>query len=143
MSLILAMTVGCRSGSTAAPRAGSSYELSLVVLSPRHIHPDRERAIRPITDSAVATIRISFATSDTAYGSYSGLPLGFWPMFRGLDSSVSIFVAGDQWRIALDPSAADAGMNLQGRQSGGVVRGTWVTRTSSPDSGTFVLRPGA
>jgi len=143
ISLALTAVISCGPRALPRPRNGTSYQLSLVVLTPRHISPDRERAIRPMTDSAGATITITATSKDTAFGTYAGLPLGFWPMFRGIDSLVSIVVSNNEWRITLDPTSTDAGMELIGWYRAGVVRGKWVTRTAFPDSGTFVLRPGA
>lgn len=126
---------------TPPPPPGSQFELVLVVTTPRHILPERERALAPVSDTGVAVLTVQRVVGDSAFGTYTGPAKHFWPMFRDGGSEFRITRRGEQWAIALGPYTVDAGMDLEGTEQNGEVWGRWMARTSQPDSGHFRLRP--
>ncbi len=132
--------LACR-GAPPPPEPGSQFELVLVVTTPRNLLPERERALAPLSDTGVAMLTVQRVVGDSAFGTYTGPAKHFWPMFRGVGSEFRIARRGEQWVIALDPYTVDAGMDLEGTEQDGEVRGHWVVRSSQPDSGHFRLRP--
>ena len=141
LALLLGL-VAC--GEEPRPTSGSQYSLMLVVESPRHLTPERERALAPVSDTGVALLRVERMSGDTGFGSYSGPPSHFWPLFRGIGNRFHLIRHGAEWRIVLDPDGRDAGMELEGRAHGDTVRGRWRARTSTPAAtGRFLLAPAS
>ena len=143
-SLTFVISVGC-AAREAHPfwSPGSGYQLVLVAAAPRLLTPERERAIAPVTDSAVLQLHVDSVARDSVYGRLTGETPHFWVPFHAVGGDRFTAVrAGKRWVIAINAHATDAGLTLLGEEADGHVRGVWEARVWSRTRGVFALGPG-
>ena len=142
-SLTFVISVGC-AVREAHPfwNAGSPYQLVLVAAAPRLLAPEQERAIAPVTDSAVVQLHVDSIARDSVYGRLTGETPHFWVPFHavGGDRFTAVRV-GKRWLIAINAHATDAGLTLLGEEANGHIRGVWEPRVWSRARGVFALGP--
>ena len=143
-SLTFVTSMGC--AARKAPsfwNAGRPYQLVLVAAAPRLLEPEQERAIAPVTDSAVVQLHVDSIARDSVYGRLTGETPHFWVPFHAAGGDRFTAVrAGKRWVIAINAHATDAGLTLLGEEANGHIRGVWEPRVWSRARGVFALGPG-
>jgi hypothetical protein len=142
-SLTFVISVGC-AVREAHPfwSANSPYQLVLVAAAPRLLTPERERAIAPVSDSAVLQLRVDSIARDSVYGRLTGETPHFWVQFRATGGDRFTAVrTGRRWLIAINAHATDTGLTLLGEEANGHIHGVWEPRVWSRARGVFALGP--
>ena len=142
-SLTFVISVGC-AAREAHPfwSPGSGYQLVLVAAAPRLLTPERERAIAPVTDSAVLQLHVDSVARDSVYGRLTGETPHFWVPFHAVGGDRFTAVrAGKRWVIAINAHATDTGLTLLGDEANSHIHGVWEPRVWSRARGVFALGP--
>jgi hypothetical protein len=116
---MMAWVLGCSAATrTDVFTVGRSYRLTLHLITPVHLIPERAAYFSPLVDSATLILRVDSASHDSLYATFTGQLRHFPVVFRSLgDSSVVIDEHRGHFRALLSVKATDSGMELNGSVS--------------------------